>query len=137
MIQLSPLLDDAPHTILIDALLLLPHERQGCSCKRGSREGSESFLPRKGVFFAGLCEGVQDPGLACGFAVRCRAQPVPAPCSWPAQAHGIPAASSSLLPGAAGPNPAPRHPALLLGEHRSPSVPCRAWLRPQKPNTFN
>lgn len=70
-------------------------------------ESCKSLLPRKGVSFASLCERVHDPGLTCGFVVEGRAQPVPSPCSWPAQVHGIAAASSSLLPRAADPKPMP------------------------------
>lgn len=89
------------------------------SYKSGSRKGRgrrswERLLLRKGVLFDGLCQRVQNPELACGFAVGCRALPVPASRSWPAQAWSILAASSFLFLRAAGPNPLLRHPGLLL-----------------------
>lgn len=124
---------------LFFVFLFLLHGCQGTAADGGEgkaeEESRESFLPRKGLSFAGLWERVQDPGLASGFAVGCKAQP--APHSWPAQAHGILAASSSLLLRDVRPNATLVHLALLLGEHRSSSVWCRAWLQPQKSSTFN
>jgi len=64
---------------------------------RQGKKALKAFLPRKRVFFASLCERVQEPRLVCGFAGGCKAQPSPAPHSRPAQAHGTLAASSSLL----------------------------------------
>lgn len=91
-----------------------------------------NFLPRKGGFYAVLCEIVQDPRLAWGLAVGCRMQT--APCSWPAPARSH--LGCWQLPRPGGPHPTPRHPVLLMVEHIHPYVWHRACIQPQKPTTL-
>lgn len=103
----------------------LPHGCQGHGCRWGRRKGRgrklwKLFTKKRAVLCwpLGKSSGSWPPS---GFAVGRKAQP--APHSWPAQAHGILATSSSLLLRDVGPNPTLVHPAPLLGERRSSRSP--------------
>lgn len=145
MIQVFPLPDDAPHTILILmlflAFLFLSHKYHDSSYKSGIREGTDRgrklgrTLPRKGMIF--WCSVWKSSGSQA--------------CLWVCSGMQSTACSRpSLLTSPSSKHPGCQQFPVSQGcrfkfqetsrsppEHRSPSVQCRVWLWPQEPNSFN